>query len=52
MTLKPLAAHHMRGLMATGAIPFYRVGKRRLVLDPAEVDQAIREQFRVGREAA
>jgi hypothetical protein len=46
-----VSARHMRGLMATGAIPWYRVGKRRIVLDPAEVDQAIREQFR-GKAAA
>jgi hypothetical protein len=46
-----VSARHMRGLMATGVIPWYRVGKRRIVLDPAEVDQAIREQFR-GKGAA
>lgn len=41
-----VSARHMRGLMQSGAIPWYRVGKRRIVLDPVEVDQAIRNNFR------
>lgn len=41
-----VSARHLRGLMQAGAIPWYRVGKRRIVLDPVEVDQAIRNNFR------
>ena len=33
-----VSARHLRGLMQSGAIPWYRVGKRRIVLDPVEVD--------------
>ena len=32
--------------MQAGKVPWYRVGKRRIVLDPVEVDQAIRKNFR------
>jgi hypothetical protein len=34
--------------MDAGQIPFYRIGKRRIALDPREVDRAIEENFRQG----
>lgn len=37
---------HLRKLMQAGKVPWYRVGKRRIVLDPVEVDQAVRRNFR------
>lgn len=43
LSVSPL---HLRKLMQAGAVPWYRVGKRRIVLDPVEVDQAIRKNFR------
>ena len=45
-----VSARHLRGLMQSGAIPWYRVGKRRIVLDPVEVDAAIRRNFRQSAE--
>ena len=43
-----ISARHLRGLMDAGQIPFYRIGKRRIALDPREVDRAIEENFRQG----
>jgi hypothetical protein len=43
LSVSPL---HLRKLMQAGKVPWYRVGKRRIVLDPVEVDQAIRNNFR------
>jgi len=43
-----VSKRHLRGLMDQGHIPFYRIGKRRLALDPREVDRAIEEKFRQG----
>lgn len=43
LSVSPL---HLRKLMQAGKVPWYRVGKRRIVLDPLEVDQAIRNNFR------
>ena len=43
LSVSPL---HLRKLMQAGKVPWYRVGKRRIVLDPVEVDQAIRSNFR------
>ncbi len=43
-----VSARHLRGLMDAGQIPFYRLGKRRIALDPREVDKAIEENFRQG----
>ena len=43
LSVSPL---HLRKLMQAGKVPWYRVGKRRIVLDPVEVDQAIRKNFR------
>ena len=45
-----ISPRHLRKLMQSGAIPWYRVGKRRIVLDPVEVDAAIRRKFRQGAE--
>ena len=41
-----ISPRHLRKLMQAGAVPWYRVGERRIVLDPVEVDQAIRSNFR------
>jgi hypothetical protein len=41
-----VSPRHLRELMRTGLVPWYRFGKRRVVLDPVEVDQTIRRQLR------
>ncbi len=41
-----ISPRHLRKLMQAGTVPWYRVGDRRIVLDPVEVDQAIRNNFR------
>ena len=41
-----ISPRHLLKLMQAGAVPWYRVGERRIVLDPVEVDQAIRSNFR------
>jgi excisionase family DNA binding protein len=43
-----ISGKHLRRLMDDGQIPFYRIGKRRIALDPREVDRAIEENFRQG----
>lgn len=41
-----LSTRTLRGLIQSGRIPAYRVGKRRIALDPSEVDKAIGAKMR------